>query len=248
MSIQLQGNADFINVSRGLEPGASRLQKNGYNPGIAQTLVTVWNEATTMTFPAAATVMTLSSSSANDTAAGTGARTVTINGLNSSYVTTTEVVTLNGTTGVSTTNSFLRINSLSVATAGSGGSNAGIIYIGTGVITAGKPATIYGSIAAGVNLSRQAFHTIPSGSTGYLLSLLASTDTAGTQVQVYTRTQTGLFVLNRIFQLGIGAGTVQDYQLPLALQAGTDIEARATVASGTAKVAVQLEILVLSPN
>lgn len=247
-SIQTIGSAQYINVSRGFIPNASRLQKVGYSAGVTTSLVTVWNEAIAVVFPTVAAVLTVSSSSANDTAAGTGARTVTITGLDASFNQLTEVVTLNGQSAVSTVNLYYRINNISVTTAGSGGVNAGIIYIGTGIVTAGKPATIYNSMATGFNQSLSAFTTIPVGMTGYLLQVLASTDTAGTQVQIQTKAATGLVMTTRIFQLGIGAGTIQQYELPRPLTAGTDIVGMAIVASGTAKVSCQFELLLCTPS
>lgn len=244
-NIQSQGSSTYINVSRGLVQNASRLQKVGYSAAIGSSMQTVWNEAAAVTFPATATVMTVSSSSANDTSAGTGARTVTITGLDTNYTQVTEVIILNGQTAVNTINSFLRINTMTVATAGSGGSNAGIIYIGTGTVTTGKPAVVYNSITTGANTSLSAFTTIPALTTGYLLEVIASTDTAGTQIQILTRTQGGIFIVNRIFHLGVGAGTIQEYELPRALTAGTDIVAQAVNAGTNVKVSCQFEILLL---
>lgn len=248
MSIQDKGESDYINVSRGLITGASRLQKVGYSAAITTAFQTIWNEATVVVFPSSASIMTVSSSSANDTSAGTGARTVTVSGLDFGYNSITEVVILNGQTAVNTTLSYLRVNTLSVATVGSGPSNAGVVYIGTGTVTAGKPATIYNSIGVGFNTSLSAFTTTPTGSTGYLLQVLASTDTAGTQIQILTRTPTGVAFVARIFQLGVGSGTIQQYDLPRPLTPGTDIMAQAINAGSNVKVSCQFEILQIQPN
>lgn len=246
-NIQVGGSNQYINVSRGLVQNASRLQKVGYSAVIGNSFQTVWNEASVMTVPASASVLTVSSGSGSDTVGSTGAHTVNVSGLDANYVAISETVTLSGQTGVSTVNSYLRVNSLSVSTAGSGGSNAGVIYIGTGSIVSGKPSTIYNSIAVGFNASASAFTTIPAGNTGYLATILASTDTAGTQIQILTRTQGGLFVVNRIFQLGVGAGTIQQYELPRSLSAGSDIVAQAINAGSNVKVSCQFELLLLQP-
>jgi hypothetical protein len=57
-----------------------------------------------LSYAAAALQMTVSSSSASDTSAGTGARTVLITGLNANYAVISESVTMNGQTAVTTTN------------------------------------------------------------------------------------------------------------------------------------------------
>lgn len=247
-NLQSAGDTTYINVSRGLVQNSSRLQKVGFSSTITTAFQTIWNENSLMVFPTSAAVLTVSSSSANDTSAGTGARTVTISGLDSGYNTISEIVILNGQTAVNTVNSYLRVNNISVTTAGSGGVNAGVIYIGTGTVTAGKPATIYNSVAVGYNRSLSAFTTIPTGSTGYLLQILSSTDTAGTQIQILTKTSTGLVNVARVFQMGVGAGSIQDYSLPVPLTAGTDLVAQAINAGSNVKVSCQFELLIVNPK
>lgn len=247
-NLQLDGENAYINVSRGLVNGASRLQKVGYSSTVTTGFQTVWNEAVAYVFPSSASTMTVSSGSANDTAAGTGARTLTVTGLDGGYNQITETIILNGQTAVTTINSYLRINTLTVTTAGSGGLNAGVVYIGTGTVTAGKPATVYNSIGVGFNTSLSAFTTIPTGSTGYLMQIIASTDTAGTQIQVLTTTSTGVRYVARVFQIGVGAGTIQAYTLPRPLTPGTDIVGQAINAGSNVKVSCQFEILLVSPQ
>jgi hypothetical protein len=160
--------ATFLNekIAHGDVPGVSNFLLTGYNGAITTTKETVWDDSTVYTFRSTAvSTMKVSSSDANDTSAGTGARTVTVTGVDGSYVTVSEVVTLNGQTGVATTNTYLSINSLSVTTAGSGGVNAGVIYVGTGTITAGVPAVPDATIAIGRNVSTHGFYTVPSGKT-----------------------------------------------------------------------------------
>lgn len=70
------------------------------------------------------------SSSANDAAAGTGARTVTIIYLNPSGAVLSETVTLNGTSAVATVaTNIWRILDMWCASFGSGGTNAGTITL-----------------------------------------------------------------------------------------------------------------------
>jgi hypothetical protein len=103
----------------------------------------------------------LISSSANDTAAGTGARTVKITYFNSTGAGPfTETVTLNGTTAVNTVATNIRfIEQIEVLTAGSGGANAGTISIQT------LAAVTFGSIAIGDNQTFWCHHYIPTGKT-----------------------------------------------------------------------------------
>lgn len=249
MAFQQNGNTDYINVSRSLIPGATRSQRTGFNPGVGTAETTIWNETTTpVAYPASAGVVKVSSSSANDTAAGTGARTVTLTGLDANYVSTSEVVVLNGQTAVNSVNSYIRISSITTVTAGSGGKNAGIIYVGTGAVTSGVPATIYTSMGVGYNASRQAFFTVPDGMSAYILDVSLTSDTAGVMATLYTRASTtGLFQAIRINEVGVG-GFYRQNLLPLKIEARTDIEYRALVATGTAKVSAQFEMLLMTPS
>jgi len=95
------------------------------------------------TLPSTPAVAAVVSTSANDTSAGTGARTVRVSGLDENYLEVSEVVTLNGVTPVNTTQTFIRVNSAACTTAGTGAANAGGISVSVGgndqaYITAGK--------------------------------------------------------------------------------------------------------------
>ena len=124
-----------LQVSRGQIQGHSTVIVFGYNPDVDTTEESVWPDGGTVQHPTVASVLKISSSSADDTSAGTGARTVHIEGLDGNYDVVSETVILNGQTAVNTTNSYLYVNSFYVVTAGSGGENAGNINAGTGVVT-----------------------------------------------------------------------------------------------------------------
>jgi hypothetical protein len=140
---------------------------NGYTATNATTGKAI--RSTTYTPQGANAQRSVKSSSANDAAAGTGARTVTINYLTATFELKSETVTLNGVTGVNTVATDIAyIESMVVASVGSGGGNAGTIQIMTGLAGAG---TAWGSIAIGDNQTFWAHHYVPSGVSCYLLSV-----------------------------------------------------------------------------
>lgn len=106
----------------------------------------------------------IASASANDTAAGTGARTVRITYLTATFTGPfTETVTLNGTTYVNTVaTNICYIEQIEVITAGSTGSNVGIITLKAA--TAGGGATIV-TINATNNQTFIPIHYVPTGKT-----------------------------------------------------------------------------------
>jgi len=151
--------------------------------------------ATAYNEPAAAAQRSLASSSANDAAAGTGARTVKIryfDGAGDGPF--EEVVTLNGVTPVNTVATDIRfIELMEVLTVGAVGSNVGTITLygatggGGGVV--GSIGT--GSYVAGVGDNRTiwAHHYTPTGWSVDLAVLVASIQSggAGTTGKVFLR-------------------------------------------------------------
>jgi hypothetical protein len=157
-----------LQVARGQISWHKSVTVFGYNPDVDTSRATVWPYTGIIPLPAVALQMKVSSSSANDTANGTGARTVYVAGLDANHNEIEEIVTLSGQTAVLTTQSFLHINNAYVATAGSGLSSAGDIYFGTGTVTAGVPATVYDLIKFDYNQRITGSYTIPAGYTAYL--------------------------------------------------------------------------------
>lgn len=151
--------------------------------GTANTLVLLY--ATTYTEPAAAAQRSIASASANDTAAGTGARTVQITYYdNSGNGPLFETVTLNGTTAVNTVATDIRfIESMEVITAGSLSANAGILTLygatGGGGGTVGSIGV--GTIVTGVGDNRTiwAHHYVAAGYTAQLATFSISIQSGG---------------------------------------------------------------------
>jgi hypothetical protein len=204
----------------------------GFNPDIDTTEETVWPGGGIISHPSAAIQWKVSSSSANDTSAGTGARTVFINGLDANYNQVTETVTLNGQTAVLTTNSLLRINSAYVATAGSSNSAEGSIYFGTGTVTAGVPATVWQIILFDYNSTVTGHYTVPAGYTAYMDAgqISAGQATGSTQItgRLLASGTNNIRTTAALVTLNNGTATY-DFFVPISFPEKTDIEAAAIV-------------------
>jgi hypothetical protein len=113
-------------------PGVTSVRLSGWNPAITTTFEPMWGESAAYTPKTVAITSPIcESSSANDAAAGTGARTISVTGLNTSFARFTETVTLNGTTSVAmATSNIMFLDKITVATVGSGLVNAGIVQCG----------------------------------------------------------------------------------------------------------------------
>lgn len=178
-----------LQVARNQIQGHSDVLVFGYNPDLDTTEESIWPDGGTVPHPTVASVLKISSTSANDTSAGTGARTVVISGLDGDFNTVTETVILNGQTAVNTTNSYLYVNQFYVATLGSGTANAGDINAGTGTVTSGVPAVLYDIIATGFNQRTTAHYCVPAGYTGYMVKgvITAGQATGSTAVTAFLK-------------------------------------------------------------
>ena len=234
-----------LQVARGQISFHYDLHKFGFNPDIDDALETVWAEGGLYSYLSAATVLKVSSSSTADTSAGTGARTVQLYGLDADYNEINETVTLNGQTAVNTTNSFLRINRMVVRTAGTGGTNAGVIYAGTGTVTTGVPANKYATVAIGDGQSLMALWTVPAGFTLYVYQ--TDVTVATTQNNKYATISLVARPLGEVFQIKdrfvkAESQTTIEYAFPLKFEEKTDIEYRCIGDSAGADIAISAAI------
>jgi len=229
-----------LQVSRGQIAYHKTLFKFGNNSSVENTLETIWAEGGLYSYLTAATVLKVSSSSTDDSSAGTGARTVQLYGLDGDYNEINELVTLNGQTVVNTTQSFLRINRMIVRSAGSSGANAGVIYAGTGTVTTGVPANVYASIngVTGSNQSLMALWTVPAGYTAYMLQYDVSNGTTSNTPAVCklilaVRTYGEVFQAKDVKSLTTGMHVEESFAIPQKITEKSDIEVRAISSSAS---------------
>jgi hypothetical protein len=147
-----------LQVSRGQVDGHTSLNIFGFSTAVGSTaLGPVWEGLTlsggAYAYPSSAAPLVLVSDSASDTSA----LSVQIQGLDANFAPLVETIAMNGTTNVTTTNSFLRIN-LMTTTNG----------LNVGNITAKISSTTYAKISAGIGQTQMSLYTVPKGYTFYL--------------------------------------------------------------------------------
>ena len=239
-----------LQVAQGQIAYHKQIYKFGQNSVVGDSVETIWQQGGLYSYPPSASTMTVSSSNVNDTSAGTGARTVLISGLDASYNEASETITLNGQTAVTTVNTYIRMNRAIVLTAGSGGANAGIIYVGTGTVTSGVPANIYTTINGdGSNQTLQAFWTVPAGYTAYIYQTNISTGNSSNTPAVLktvlvARPFGGVFNTKEVIVLTDG-NHLQDYSFPIKLTEKTDVEFRAESSSASVNFNVSASMNIL---
>jgi hypothetical protein len=237
-----------LQVSRGQVFAHRSVTVFGYNPDVDTARVTVWPYTGILPLAPSALQLKVSSSSANDTAAGTGARTVYLGGLDANHNEISEIVTLNGQTPVLTTNSYLHVNEAYVATAGSGLSAAGDIYFGDGTVTAGVPATVYDLIKFDYNQRITGSYTVPAGYTGYVSQGLFSAGQPGGSAQVSGRLLTvgadGIRRTAAITTVNNGAANYV-FEYPLRVPEKTTLEATAQASSNNNEASAMFVIVII---
>lgn len=205
--------------------------------------VTIWDGANDYPFPSSASQLDVQSDDVNDTSDGTGARTVTIQGLDSNWSSIEETLSLNGTTPVITSASFLRVFRAWVNTAGSGSTAAGEITIeNTGVVIA--------KILVGNNQTLMCVYTIEAGCTGYTMGAHASVD-SGKSVELTFKVRDNS-ITDSVFR---SKEIIQLYQtnthtapfVPTILPEKTDIKIQGLASGAGTAIGVSFN-LILVPN
>ena len=241
-----------LQVSKGQVAGALSVYKFGYNPDINGTEETVWSQGGNVVWSDAACTALISSSSTADTGAGTGAQTVTVEGLDENYVAQSVTVTMNGQTQVQIgdASGWIRINRAFVATAGSGSTAAGTVNIAASGVSCGVPTgTVYASIADG-NQTQMAVYTVPASHTLYLDDLIftAAISQANNYATVKLNTKDfGSNVFRTKFINVLQSNElIIDFEFPLAIPEKTDIECRAVTSNTNNQIGASFQGVLLA--
>jgi len=235
----------IVGLGAGFFDSIAHQNKFGHNGDVGATVETIWGEGGIYVYPAAATIMQVSSSDVDDTAAGSGAQTINILGMDSNYVEQTEDIILNGQSQVATVNSYLRVYRMKVLTAGASLWNEGIIYIGTGAPTAGKPSTVYGLIEPFKNQTLMALYTIPDKFRGYVVQTLFTSSVAKqVEAELYVRPEGGVFNIAEYTSL-ISGDVRMPHKVASICEPHTDIEARASAGGAGGDVSCQFEVVLV---
>lgn len=239
-------------TAMGLNSQAVLYSKFGRNADVdaVSAVEDVWSRGGLYTgFPTgAADTVSISSSSNNDTVAGSGARTVRIFGLNAAGTRQIEDLTLNGTTPVVTTSLWTRLTFIKCLTGGSLQTNSGTITVSH----TNAPANVLAEVPAGFGSSQISAFTVEAGYTGILKNLQVETsNNNGTaqEVQLVLATRvfgSSIFEYQRLITVSTTSPAVDHTEIQLVLPALTDVVAR--VISATAdnlRVSCRFDMLTL---
>ena len=228
--------ASNIVISAGDLTGYSAINKFGRNPNIGGAPETIWMYGGRYVYLTSPSTVYAHSADTEDSVSGTGARTVTIQGLDGNYESIEETVTVRS--GVATTAQFLRVFRAFVVTSGSTGTNEGNIIISTGAAGTGTVLADIGTIGTGTTYglgqTQLALYTIPADKTGYLTAWnigVGSYNDAVT-VTLLSREFNSAFRTRDIMDVP-GGSHVRNYSVPIKLPAKTDVEIIGIASTGT---------------
>ena len=238
-----------VEVARGNVNGMVGNRKFGRNPSVGTTEEDIWAGGGVYPWPQAAETLRIAAGgNANDTAAGTGARTVRIEGLDNSMNEITEDLTTAGASASSpTTNTFCRVNRAYVLTSGT--------YTGTntGAITIENTSSLnsLANIEAVRGQTQLSMYTVPNGKTAYITALGVEVE-GSKSADVYFYQRQGADVLAAPFTAkrilyaatGLSGNYTEQLHAHLVIPGNTDLWWGAAVSSGSTAVAVTYDMFV----
>jgi len=232
------GSAANIPIAAGLLDGYSSIEKFGRNPSVATSIETIWDRGGLYQYLTSAAAVYVYSANAADGLTGTGARKVTVLGLDTNYNLVQEEVTVNGAASIQT---FLRVYRAFITEAGSDGYNRGDVVISTEASGAGTVLAQLGGDGTGVNYigfgqTMLSLYTVPAGKTAYLTqwTIGAADYNSSTSAFLRTRLPVNGFVMTTSDTMSVSGGFhVKNYSIPLKFNEKVDIEVQAFNGSGT---------------
>ena len=203
----------------------------GFSRSVGITFQTIWNDGGQYVHPSTAVQVSCVSTSASDTMA------ILVSGLDANYETIAEIVQLNGTTPVTTTNSFYRINSATILS----GSNVGDI-------TVSESSTIYAHIEATLGTTQACVYTVPADHSLYIFRISLTSGTVNSNKYVTYRNRIDsssgrvLRVAEATFQQNM---QTFDRQIPFRIASKSDFQFEAKSSSGTNELSIFVEALLM---
>jgi len=220
-------------ISRGLIGEVEPLNIFGFNRNIGTTYETVFNDGGGVyQYPSSVVQMDVVSSDAGDTAQ------IRISGLDADYNRIFEVVTLTGTTPVTTTQSFFRINDAAVVATPNLSGN----------VTISNGGTTHGYLEAEIGVQQGCFYTVPAGYSMHLCRLDVNCGTVDTNKTIFIRNhlQFPSGVEYNVAEASFNASQVSyDRQIPFRIGERTDFSFRAKSAASTNEVSIFVEAVLV---
>ena len=239
---------DFIlEVARGKIQGYTYVRRGGINRDIDAAATEDICPGGTINWQTSAVAMEIISTDVDDVAStGTGARTVKVVGLDSSWNEQLETISMNGTTAVASVNNYRFVDRAEIVTTGSSETNEGDITVRT---VSGSNAVAV--MPAGYGQNWTAAYTIPAGKTGFLVSwynhLLAATDGSMEMRLMVAEDGVGwrTILIHELTRAGSGYSHVDEDDLLLQLAQKTRIKVTGTSSAANLAVSTSFSLILV---
>lgn len=235
----------YMNIARGLVDSQYVFSRSALNPDVSQNIETsIWVEGGIYPHGTWTTAQRLFVVS--DNAADTG-QTILVEGLDSNYNYISNTVVTNGTDGVLTTSSFIRIHTGTVISASNNSANTGEIRFKLGSNT----GTVVAHIRAGFGITKLSQYTVPAGYTAYVVYGDATTfrggsGNIGSQIRMMVRPYGCAFVVAFIAEV-VNGYYRNDFTVPMKITEKSDIDVR-VIADANNTIASCNYQMILIPN
>lgn len=231
-------------VALGRVDGWENFRKFGMNNDVDAGTEYLWPPGTARTLPTVAAAASVTGGAQDVLTTGTGAWTVTVQGLDSSLLEVEETINMSGATPSLTTQTFLRINRAFVVTAGTGRVNDAAISITVG-------GNLQAYIEAGEGQTHQSFYTVPSNKTLIINNITITTGRSGT-TDIAVLTQTRLVDADAswrsISDIQMYEGQYLNPSLILIVPSSTEIRQAITADSTNARVSSEYDGFLVDNN
>jgi len=233
----------YFEVARGNVPGHSAIIIRGHNPDVDSGAAAEEDlaEFGNITYLSTSETMDIASTDTSDAPGGDGMLTMNVSGIANDGTVLTENVTMNGSTNVTTTGSYLRVNTMTALTAGATGWNEGNI-----TATASTAGTIQCEMDATEGVSQNSHYTVASSQTFMLtqVEFNAARNAAGQDPTVefkgYARPGGSTAAWLQLFDKKLAVDVTEEIDVllpvPTKIPSGTDIRLRANTTNATTEV------------
>jgi hypothetical protein len=221
-----------LHVKRGYVQGHEHVHKFGFNTSVTTSATLVWNGGGDYTYPTSPAQLGVVGTSTTDNSQ------ITIEGLDADYNKLSNVVTLNGTTTVTTSGSYLRAYRAYVSDDNEPAGNVTITHSGSNIAI----------IRADEGQTLMATYTVPAGYTAYLYQLVlgGAAELANKFMTIRLRTRESNSVFRTQAKYTVAAQTFEETMVfPLVFPEKTDIEITAQSSSQVQQASAMFDLLLI---
>jgi len=221
-----------LHVKRGYVQGHEHVHKFGFNTSVTTSATLIWNGGGDYTYPTTAAVLGVVGTSTTDNSQ------ITVQGVDGDYNELSNIVTLNGTTTVTTSGTFLRAYRAFVSDDNEPAGDVTITHSGDTVAI----------VSEGEGQTLMATYTVPAGYTAYLYQLVfgGAAEVANKFMTVRLRIREPGGIFRTQAKYTTAAQTFEEVmEFPLKFTEKTDIEITAQASSGTQQASAMFDLLLI---